>query len=108
MSNDNKKKRMFKDELKDDDKKEQKRAEAIATMEAALDKLTSNPNSWNNAELDNVKSMICKIGSDKNACPPPPGETDVAHAPKQTETQLITKNLNQQSRQNPKHDECNI
>ena len=71
--------------MKDDDKKEQKRAEAIAAMEAALDKLISNPNSWNNTELDNIKSMICKIGSDKNTCPPPPGETYVTHAPQQTD-----------------------
>ena len=89
--NNNKKQRVYRDELKDDDKKAKKRADTIAIIEAVLGKLIDKPSSWNNADLDNVKSMICKIGRDNNTYPLPLGE-DATYTPNHTEVQL-TKGL---------------
>ena len=86
--NNNKKQRVvYRDELKVDEKKATKRVDTIATIEAVLNKLITKPSTWNNPELDNVKSMICKIGRDNNTYPLPLGE-DATYTPNHTEVQL--------------------
>ena len=88
-----KKKRVFKDELKDANKKEADREGAIATVEAVLERFINHPAAWEGGEdLSNIKSMICKIGSDRLTYPPPLGENIISTShtptPQQTEVQL--------------------
>jgi len=62
-------KRKYKDDLKDDVRKEVDRAAAIATVEAVLGRILCNPPSWKGEDLTNIKSMVCRIGSDRVTYP---------------------------------------
>ena len=60
----------FKDEVKEKVQKESDKAEMIAVTESLLGAILSNPKSWNEPSLSNVKSMIRKIGTDRITYPP--------------------------------------
>jgi len=66
--------RKYKDDLKDDVRKEVDRAAAIATVEAVLGRILCNPPSWNEEDLKNIKSMVCRIGSNISTYPLPLGD----------------------------------
>ena len=57
-------KRIFKDEAHDDERRAKQRADAIATVEAVLGKIISKPSVLDAPDLDNIKSMVCRIGRD--------------------------------------------
>ena len=69
-------KRKYKDNLKDDVRKEVDRTAAIATVEAVLGRILCNPPSWKDKDLNNIKSMVCRIGSDRVTYPLPLNETN--------------------------------
>ena len=50
--------------------KESNKAEMIAVTESLLGVILSNPESWNEPSLDDVKSMIRQIGTDRITYPP--------------------------------------
>ena len=67
-------KRKYKDNLKDDVRKEVDRTAAIATVEAVLGRILCNPPSWKDKDLNNIKSMVCRIRSDRVTYPLPLSE----------------------------------
>lgn len=84
-----KKKRVFKDEVKDTSKKEADRDAAIATVEAVLETFINRPDSWQGEGLTNIKSMVCQIGSDRLTYPPPLGDnTSTTPTPQHTKVNL--------------------
>ena len=65
-----KKKRVFKDDLKDDLQRESDRAGIIETVEAVLDRVLQKDSVWHEPDFENIRSMICQIGNDKARFPP--------------------------------------
>ena len=70
----------FKYEVKEKAQKESDKAEMIAITETLLGVILSNQKSWNESSLDNVKSMIQQIGTDRITYPPSLGEDDNSSA----------------------------
>ena len=64
-------KSVFKDDSKDDQQKAVKRANAIVTVEAALGKIIGKPAVWDDPDMDNIWSMVCQIGTDRENSPFP-------------------------------------
>ena len=73
-------KRVFKDESRDAQKKAQKRADAIATVEVVLSRILREPSLCDDPDMVNIKSMICRIGRDRDKFPLPldEGEDDLS------------------------------
>ena len=63
-------KRVFKDESKDDQQKAVKRANAIVNVEAVLGKIIGKPAVWDDPDMNNIRSMVCQIGRDRENSPP--------------------------------------
>ena len=67
-------KRVFKDEARKDEKRAKLRADAIVTVEAVLGRILSKPSVWDAPDMENIKSMILRIGRDPDNFPLPLGE----------------------------------
>ncbi|KAL7547980.1 hypothetical protein ACHAWF_017086 [Thalassiosira exigua] len=66
--------KVFKDELRADEEKQSKKEETIAVVEAVLEAIITKPSAWDDPQLENIKSMICTIGRDRDRFPLPLGE----------------------------------
>mmetsp|Transcript_54120 Transcript_54120/g.114984 ORF Transcript_54120/g.114984 Transcript_54120/m.114984 type:complete len:337 (+) Transcript_54120:163-1173(+) len=69
-------KRVFKDEARDAEQKTKKRADSIAVVEAVLGRIISKPSVWDAPDMDNIKSMVCQIGRDRERFPLPLDEEE--------------------------------
>ncbi len=72
-SNENKR---YKSDEKEEAAKQTDKQHAIHITEEMLGLIAAKPKTWNDPDLEVVKSLICRIGLDKVTYPPPAGEDD--------------------------------
>jgi len=70
------KQKVFKDNTKSAEQKEDDKALVVHIAENLLGEILKNPSAWNDPLLNNVKSMVRRIGTDTVTYPLPPWEDD--------------------------------
>ena len=61
----------YKDESREEQKRAQKRVDAIVTVEVVLSSILSKPSVWDEPNMINIMSMVCQIGRDREKFPLP-------------------------------------